>query len=259
MSALWANLYLKTTVSVERLWEAVELLIEENPAVSIISKRVFAAAEEAKAANDTHLYRTVLVYPHFNDLYSIDIRGFFAPVDTSDRNPAWGSVYIGDGSPWPMWEKIATELSEHLKADAALLTYQRNPSIEDTIILFYKHGKAVGDYYHIQGQFNYLIQPKDAAVIETLFDGRFAFVNDLPIYADDPENPRRPFITPANIKQAREFFFHFQASELYRGWRAYHLDWQIYQPEVHRLFLPMHEPDLLPYGMIMLEVPDEIS
>jgi hypothetical protein len=101
-----------------------------------------------------------------------------------------------------------------------------------------------------------LIQPKDPVAIESLFDGRFAFVSDLPYYADDPDVPRRPFIAPPTIEEAREFFFHFQANNLYRGWIT--RDWQLYQPEKHRLFLPMHEPELQPYGMITFEGASEV-
>jgi hypothetical protein len=243
LSANIAVVYLQTDAPVAAVMEAASSAsAAQYPGQQA---RVFNTEDEAKAAvQSAGAGRQIFIYQEHEGLYTLWVVQVVAPADLLDANPEWNNQEISKrGKTWAFMDSFLKSLSGKLKADAALLAYSRSAAQEITGILLYQNGTYVDEYYILSGDDpQSFVQPTDAEVVAELFGGRFAFLNEPPLYEPiEDENGEED--------EGEQQLVHFQGENLMLPTSMPDFP---YQQAVSRLYLPFYEDLLTPYAVIQL-------
>lgn len=199
-----------------------------------------------------------VLYPFKNGLYTLWVRSLFSPNDIMmesepaqrDRIAEQLVRFEATGELAQYWRasnflaalfpRFFARLSQLLSAEIALVLFTRNPSVDVTAIQFYRKGESVGEYFSrfYEGARHLVEVRGDRAVIQTIFDGRFAFVLKIPCGGEDSESRSRDEEQP-----------YFMAED-FGGTRGETPEpMYAYNHEVSRLYVPFWE-NLTPFGSI---------
>jgi hypothetical protein len=243
LSADIAVVYLQTDAPITAVVEAANSAsAAQYPGQST---RVFNTVDEANSAvQSAGATRQIFIYQEHEGLYTLWVVQVIAPADLLDANPEWYSQEIGKrGKTWALMDSFLKSLSATLKADAALMAYSRNPAQEITSILLYRSGRYIDEYYILSGDDpESFVQPKNAGAVSELFDGRFAFLNEPPLYEPLEDDS-------GEEDEDEHLLVHFQGENLMLPVSTADFP---YQQDVSRLYLPFYEDLLTPYAVIQL-------
>ncbi|HXG65217.1 MAG TPA: hypothetical protein VNO70_08920 [Blastocatellia bacterium] len=258
MSAHYAIAYLKTDAGERQLFDGVaqawsmevDRKLYVQPEGSIAStlqchSPVTLFNEPARIQQVIEQYPPgVVVYPQKNGLYSLWFTALHTPMNiliesdpttradltaklerleqtddiTATPDPDSNRVVV-------LLPRFLERLSQALSADVAFLLYMRNPAADATGIQFYQNGRFIDDHFErfYSGEPDLIEKPLDPDAVSRMFDGRFAWVLDYPVYHEDE-----------NWYERLDPYFAF--------------------PPEARLYLPFPGGDaLLPLGMIYYE------